>query len=147
VGATVPTSHLEEKTMGIARISCGSYLAGHDVHSIAVNRTYHREGIDGTLSWDTDHAVLTTAAGDVFPLYNHRPDILVRAVEASSSATLLEASHLLWVHIDLPPSEENPDGRVAKACVNVSDVPVEACAAQEDLTGTDSDTWVIEGGN
>lgn len=132
--------------MGIARISCGQYLAGHDVHVIAVDRTYGRPGIDGTLTWEGDHAVLGTLAGRTYLLYNHRPDVLSRAVPVALGATLLEDSHLLWVLVR--PNGDHPGGTYW-ACFNVSPQAAEPCDATKDVetTPSRSDTTVLEGGN
>jgi len=134
--------------MGIARISCGQYKAGHDTHHIAIDRTYDRPGTDGTLSWMGDHAVLSTRKGSV-RLHNHRPDLFEQAVARSSGATLLEEVHLLWVKIPVGASGQHPAGHIAQACFNVSGEAPEPCNATKDVdtTPSRSDTTLIEGGN
>jgi hypothetical protein len=126
----------EEDTMGIARIGCGRYSAGHDVHFIAVRVTADRPGIDGTVQWVDDHAVLTATTG-VWVLCNHDPERFRQAVEASVEATLLEGSHLLWLDI------RTGDGRIGRACFNISITPPEPCDAADDSL----EDGLIEGGN
>lgn len=120
----------------ISRIACGQYTPGHDVHVIATRVTYDQAGIDGTLHWVADHAVLTTPTGG-WVLFNHDPERFRQAVEASVKATLLEESHLVW--LDIPTA----DGRTARACFNISTTPPDPCGAPDN----GPDDGLIEGGN
>ena len=120
----------------IARIGCGRYDAGHDVHVIAVRVTADHAGIDGIVHWVDHHAALTAPTGG-WVLCNHDPERFRHAVEASVKATLLEGSHLLW--LDIPTG----DGRIGRACFNVRTTPPAPC----DATADGLDDGLIEGGN
>jgi len=134
--------------MGFARISCGTYTAGHDVHSIAVSRTADQLGTLGDLSWD-DGVVFTSDEGVSVRLFTHRPDVFEKVVPISLKANYLTDNHLLWVIVEVPStSDENP-AVVYRAAFNVSTEPLEPCRGTKTAASRSKsvDRDVLAGGN
>ncbi len=105
-----------------APIGCGSYLAGHDVHPIAMRATVDRPAVVGRLELADDHAAFMSEAGHRTELWTHDLATLRYLARASIGARLQVGEHLVWVDL------LDDDNTVQLGCVNVAFAPVGPCA-------------------
>jgi hypothetical protein len=105
----------------VAPIGCGIYLAGHDVHPIAMRETVDRAAVPGRLTTFADHAAFTSDEGERIEVWTHDLVTLQVTVGAGVASRLQVEEHLVWIDLI------DHDGMLRLSCVNVAFDWVEQC--------------------